>query len=118
MTVGNHPYFRRHGLDLSIDVPITLAEAGLGTAVTVPLLSGSVQIKVPPGASSGQRLRVPGKGLEDAKGACGDFFAVVQIVAPETLSEQGREQLESLAKELKNPRERAVWADDVGDNSD
>ena len=118
VTVGNHPYFRRHGLDLSIDVPITLAEAALGTAVTVPLLNGSVQIKVPPGASSGQRLRVPGKGLEDAKGACGDFFAVVQIVAPESLSEQGREQLESLAKELKNPRERAVWADDVGDNSD
>ena len=118
VTVGHHPYFRRHGLDLSIDVPITLAEAALGTAVTVPLLSGSVQIKIPPGASSGQRLRVPEKGLKDAKGVCGDFFAVVQIVAPQSLSEQGREQLESLAKELKNPRERAVWADDVGNNPD
>ena len=117
VTVGHHPYFRREGLDLLIDVPITIAEAALGVAVTVPLLKGSVQIKVPPGASSGQRLRVPEKGLQDAKDQRGDFFAVVQIVAPQSLSDQGREQLETLSKELKNPRERSSWADDVGDDS-
>ena len=116
VTVGHHPYFRRDGLDLLIDVPITLAEAALGVTVTVPLLKGCVQIKFPPGTSSGQRLRVPGKGAQDAKGQCGDFLAIVQIVAPESLSEQGRGLLETLAKELKNPRERAVWADDVGDD--
>jgi len=117
VTVGNHPYFRREGLDLLIDVPITIVEASLGVAVTVPLLKGSVQIKVPAGASSGQRLRVPEKGLQDAKGKCGDFFVVVQIVAPESLSEEGRGLLETIAKELKNPRESSVWADDVGDDS-
>ena len=116
VTAGHHPYFRREGLDLLIDVPITIAEAVLGVAVTVPLLKGCVQIKFPSGTSSGQRLRVPGKGLQDAKGEYGDFLAVVQIVAPESLSEQGRGLLDTLAKELKNPRESAVWADDVGDD--
>ena len=117
LTVGKHPYFRREGLDLLIDVPITIVEAALGVAVSVPLLKGSVQIKFPGGASSGQRLRVPEKGLQDAKGRYGDFFAVVQIVAPESLSEHWRKQLETLSKELKNPRERSSWADDVVDDS-
>ncbi len=118
VTVGDHPYFRREGVDLVIDVPITIAESAFGVTVTVPLLKGCVQIKVPPGTSSGQRLRVPGKGVQDTKGRWGDFLAVVQIVAPDSISEQGRGLLETLAKELNNPRERVTWADDVGDNPD
>ena len=111
--VGRHPYFRRDGLDLLIDVPITVAEATFGTNVTVPLLTGTAQIKVPPGASSGQKLRLKGRGLTDAKGGQGDFHAVVQIVAQEQLSERGRQLLRELAGELKNPRESASWADDL-----
>ena len=60
---------------------------------------------------------MPEKGLQDAKGKHGDFFVVVQIVAPESLSEQGRGMLETLAEELKNPSDASVWADDVGDDS-
>ncbi len=110
--VGNHPHFRREGLDLLIDLPITIVEAALGVAVTVPLLKGSVQIKVPPGASGGQRLRVPGQGLHNAGGDQGDFLAVVQIVAPKSLSDDAKALLETLAKELKNPRDRSALADD------
>ncbi len=112
--VGAHPYFRRDGLDLLIDVPISIAEAALGTKVVVPLLKGSVEIKIPPGSSSGQRLRVPGQGLNRASSERGDFYAVIQIVAPQSLSEQGQKQVESLAKELKNPRDALGWTDDVG----
>ncbi len=111
--VGGHPYFRRDGLDLSIDVPITIAEATFGVSVTVPLLKGTVEIKVPPGASSGQKLRVKEKGIRDAKGRTGDFYAVVQIVAGTGLSQRGRELLRELQGELKNPRESAPWAADV-----
>ena len=111
--VGEHPYFRREGLDLLIDVPLTLAEAALGATVTVPLLAGTVEIKVPPGTASGRRLRVKGKGIADAKGRHGDFHAVVQIVPPEALNDRARRLLGDLAGELKNPRDSAPWAADV-----
>ncbi|MHC4101918.1 MAG: DnaJ C-terminal domain-containing protein [Planctomycetota bacterium] len=112
--VGGHPYFRREGLDLLIDVPVTIAEATFGTTVTIPLLKGSVEIKVPPGASSGQKLRVKGQGLANAKGRTGDFYAVVQIAAETDLSPRGRELLQELEAELKNPRKSAPWAADLG----
>ncbi|MDY7108487.1 MAG: DnaJ C-terminal domain-containing protein [Planctomycetota bacterium] len=109
--VGAHPLFRRDGLDLLVDVPITLSEAGLGATVSVPLLDGAAEIKIPPGASSGRKLRIKGKGITDAKGRKGDFLAVIQIVAPADLSGRGRELLKELAEELKNPRESGPWAD-------
>ncbi|MCZ6542841.1 MAG: DnaJ C-terminal domain-containing protein [Phycisphaerales bacterium] len=116
--VTKHPYFQRDRLDLLIDVPITIAEATFGAKVTLPLLSGSVEIKVPPGASSGQKHRVKGKGLTDPKGHQGDFYAVVRIVADESLSERGRQLMRELAVELKNPRKSAPWADDLAPRND
>jgi DnaJ-class molecular chaperone len=115
INVGDHPYFTREGLDVSIDVPINIAEAALGTTVTVPLLRGTVQLKVSPGASSGRKLRVRGKGIVDAKGRAGDFFAVVQIVAPESLSADDRQRIQEVAERLKNPRTDVPWADLIRD---
>jgi len=109
--VGHHPLFRREGLDLLVDVPLTIAEATLGTKIKVPLLSGSVELKIPAGASSGQKLRIKGKGIDDGKGRIGDFYAVVQIVAPDALSPEGEEHLRALAGELKNPRDSGPWAE-------
>ena len=109
--VGAHPFFRREGLDVLIDVPINIAEAALGATVTVPLLKGTVQLKVPAGASSGRKLRVRGKGIMDAKGRTGDFYAVLQVAAPESLSEDDRKKLAEIGSRLKNPREDAAWAD-------
>jgi len=109
--VGAHPIFRRDGLDLLVDVPITLAEAGLGVTVPVPLLAGSADLKIPPGASSGQKLRIKGKGIRDASGRHGDFYAVVKITAPSHLSDSARQLLRDLAPELKNPRKSGPWAD-------
>jgi DnaJ-class molecular chaperone len=107
--IGAHPYFRREGLDLLIDVPITIAEAALGTSVDVPLLAGSVKLKVPPGTSSGQKLRLKGKGIIDSKGTSGDFYAVIQIVAPQKLDDQSRRTLTELLSLLPNPREVLPW---------
>ncbi len=108
--VGRHPWFHRDGLDVYVDVPITIAEATFGAKVTAPLVHGFVEIKVPPGAGSGQKLRVRGRGLADSTGRRGDFYAVLQIAAPKDLSERGRATLEELAGELKNPRDSAPWA--------
>lgn len=111
VTLGKHPLFRREGLDLLVDVPITIAEAALGTSVNVPMLSGSVEMKIPAGAGSGRKLRIKKKGIADSKGRVGDFYAVVQIVAPDSLGDQDREMLKNLASRLKNPRESGPWND-------
>ena len=118
--VGEHPYFKRDGLDVMVDVPITIAESVLGAKVEVPLLpvdgkTPTVEIKVPPYASSGARLRVKGKGIKDTKGRIGDFYAVIQIVAPRDseLNAEDLKAIENLAQRLQNPRESAPWAADV-----
>ena len=114
INVGEHPWFRRDGLDLLLDVPITLAEAALGTVLEVPLLKGTVKLKVPPATSSGAKLRAKGKGLVDAKGESGDFYAVIRIVAPESITDEERNLFEAMHERLPNPRAATPWADEVG----
>ena len=111
--VGGHPVLRRDGLDLIVDVPISLAEAGLGAVVRVPLLKGSIELKIPPCTSSGRRLRVPGKGIEDDRKRVGDFYAQVQVVSPEELDDQARSLLEQLAGALPDPRRDLPGVDSV-----
>jgi DnaJ-class molecular chaperone len=109
--VGPHPWFRREGLDLFLDVPISIAEAALGASIQLPLLKGSVTVRVPQATSSGAKLRVPGKGITDSGGKSGDFFALISISAPTDLSEENREQLESLRATLPDPRSGLSWVD-------
>jgi len=111
--VGGHPVLRRDGLDLVVDVPINLAEAGLGTVIRVPLLKGSIELKIPPGTSSGRRLRVPGKGIEDERKRTGDYYAQVQVVAPESLTDPARALLEQLSEALPDPREHMPGIESV-----
>ncbi|MFO0828028.1 MAG: DnaJ C-terminal domain-containing protein [Phycisphaerales bacterium] len=111
--VAEHPWFRRDGLDLYLDVPITIVEAALGAVLEVPLLKGSVKLRVPAGTSSGAKLRAKGKGIADAKGETGDFYAVVRVVAPEKLSDADRAMLEKLGATLPNPRAETPWAGEV-----
>lgn len=120
--IGKHPHFRRDPskpLDVLIDLPLTISEATLGTTVNVPLLKGSVDLTVPAGSSSGQRLRVKGHGICDTTKAAkrggtpptGDFFAVIKIVTPklEQLSAADRRLLEEIADRLPNPRTDAPF---------
>ncbi|MCH2134979.1 MAG: DnaJ domain-containing protein [Phycisphaerales bacterium] len=108
--VGAHPLFRREGLDLLVDLPINIAEAVSGVTVEVQLLQGSLELRIPPGTSSGARLRVPGQGIKGQSDRTGDFYAVVQIVAPEVHSEDAsmgevvQEAAERLAEVLPDPR--------------
>ena len=84
-----HKFFRRgehedlgKGLDLFIDVPISIAEATLGGPVAVPTLDGKVDLAIPAGSPSGRRLRLRGLGITDAKGRQGDLYAILRIVPP------------------------------------
>jgi curved DNA-binding protein len=79
-----HPYVRREGRDLYLDVPVTVPEAALGGEVTLPTFEGPVRLRVPAGAQSGKKLRLRGKGLPDLRGGeRGDLYAVLRIVLPE-----------------------------------
>jgi DnaJ-class molecular chaperone len=82
--VRPHPQFRREGHDIHADVPLALAEAVLGTRVTVPTLDGPVRLTVPPGASSGRTLRLKGKGIIAPDGSRGDQYVRLLVVLPES----------------------------------
>ena len=73
-------------------------EAALGARIQVPLLEGQASLKLAPGAQSGQRLRLRGKGLTRRGGGQGDLYAVIRIVVPASLSERERELYEELAR--------------------
>ncbi len=93
-----HPWVRREGKDLFIDLPVTVPEAALGADVTLPTFEGPVRLRVPPGSQSGRLLRLRGKGLPDLHGGPrGDLHAVVQIVLPEG-GEEVRRAVEPLRR--------------------
>jgi DnaJ-class molecular chaperone len=94
-----HPYFRREGRDLHLDLPVTLREAVLGAKVPVPTLDGRVTLTIPPGTDSGTVLRLRGKGVPSPAGAApGDLYATVQIRVPKGLPPEAVAKLEELAK--------------------
>ncbi|AMW34791.1 J domain-containing protein [Haematospirillum jordaniae] len=63
VTVQDHPLFRRDGLNVLADIPVSLSQAVLGARVTVPTVDGLVQLMIPPGSNTGTQLRLKGKGI-------------------------------------------------------
>lgn len=104
--VSPHRLFGRRGEDVTLEVPITFAEAALGTDLSVPLpLGGTRTIRIPPGTSSGQTFRIRGEGAPRRGGGRGDLLVTVQVEVPRRLSRKQRDLLEALA-ELDDTRER------------
>jgi len=107
--VSPHPYFERDGLEVLLDLPISLYEAISGTSVEVPTLDGLVTIKIPAGTSSGAKLRIKGRGIERGKEK-GDQHCLIKIVVPKPVTDDFKEAMEKLAK--KHPvdaRENVKW---------
>jgi curved DNA-binding protein len=104
-----HPHFRVDGRDVYLDLPVAPWEAALGASVTAPTPDGSVQLTIPPGSSTGRKLRLRGKGLPGDPP--GDLYAVLSVAAPPAGTPQAREAYEALARSLPgfNPR-RALEA--------
>jgi DnaJ-class molecular chaperone len=100
------PHFRREGDDLLLDVPLSLSEAALGGKVEVPAPDGTRgEVRIPPGTSSGKRIRVRGKGVGG-----GDLYYVVKVVVPEVTDPRGRELVEELARRYpQRPRTGPPW---------
>ena len=108
--VAPHPHFRRQGNRLDVRVPITLAEAVGGAKIDVPTPNGTITLTVPPGTSSGSKLRAKGQGVKHSNGEVGDLFAEVLVVVPKDLAADDRtEILEVLKKYPQNPRAELRW---------
>jgi curved DNA-binding protein len=97
--VHPHPYFRREGLDILLDVPISLYEALLGTKVEVPTLEGPVTLTIPPGTGSHAKLRIKGRGIERGEEK-GDQFVVTRVIVPKKLDDETRELLKRLQEKV------------------
>ncbi len=109
--VRPHPYFRRLGHDIYLDVPVTIVEAALGAKVDLPTLDGVRTVTIPPGTPSGTRLRLAGLGVPHARGGGrGDHYAVIKIVPPPRLTDEQRELLQQLGRTLGPSPRDGLWS--------
>ncbi len=107
--VEPHTCFERRENHLYLRLPITLGEAAAGAKVDVPTPNGTVTLQIPPGTSSGRRLRVKGHGIPHKNGV-GDLLVEIRIVLPSKLDEKTVEQLKRLDTVYAgNPREKIRW---------
>jgi DnaJ-class molecular chaperone len=107
--VTAHPYFRREGMDVYLDAPISLWEAVSGTKIDVPTLDGTRTITIPPGASSGAKLRIKGHGIQRGEEK-GDQMVLLKVVIPKHFDDGDRKSLEEMAKKYPlNPRADLGW---------
>jgi DnaJ-class molecular chaperone len=108
--VAPHPFFKRHGKNLELRLPITLAEAVAGGKVDVPTPWGTISLRIPPLTSSGKKLRIKGHGIRPPNGEPGDLFAETAIVLPERIDDATVEAIKRLdAEQNQNPRAELRW---------
>jgi DnaJ-class molecular chaperone len=108
--VAPHACFQRHGNHLHVKVPVTVGEAAAGAKIDIPSPRGTVTLNVPPGTSSGTKLRVKGFGVATKTGAAGDLLAEIQIVLPKNLSQADRGTLQQVDQHYSQaPRKDLRW---------
>jgi DnaJ-class molecular chaperone len=98
------PYLRRNGGDVEVDLPLSIGEAVLGTKVDVPTVEGAARVTIPPGTSSGSKLRLRGKGIKRPDGARGDQLCNIQVVVPKLKPEdaESRHLVEELERRTRS----------------
>lgn len=103
-----HPWFKRDGDNLRLDLPITLDEAVRGAKVKVPTAEGAVMLTVAPGTSSGKTLRLKDKGMTRKDGTRGDQLITIEVQLPDAGSEDAAELARRLDgwQDTRNPRSR------------
>jgi len=95
LTVDAHPLFTREGQDIICEVPISFAQAALGTEIEVPTLTGSMKLKIPSGTQPGHVSRLKGKGFPHLRGSgSGDQLCRINVEVPTKLSSKQKELLQ------------------------
>jgi len=101
LEVKEHKFFERRGADLYCTIPVSIAQAAMGTELVVPGLSGNEKLKIPEGTQSGTVFRLKGKGLPDPHGGGkGDLYYHVRVITPTKLTREQRKLLEQLGATL------------------
>ncbi|MFF1418153.1 DnaJ C-terminal domain-containing protein [Streptomyces sp. NPDC058280] len=95
--IAPHPRYRLSGRDIHVDLPVTPWEAALGATVPVTGPGGTAKVHVPPGTSTGRRLRLRGEGMPHPKGSPGDLYAEIRVRVPPSPTPRERELFEELA---------------------
>ena len=110
LDVKEHKFFERRGADLYCTIPLSVAQASLGTELSVPGLNGDERLKISEGTQSGAVFRVRGKGLPDPHGGGrGDLYYHIRVITPTKLTKEQRKLMEQLDATLKvdnKPAER------------
>ena len=99
ITIRPHAYFKADGKDILLDLPVSVKEAILGAKVTVPTITGKVNVSIPPYSSSGEKLRLKGKGIKTKTGT-GDEIINLKIMAPKTKNETLENALKTTKDDL------------------
>jgi molecular chaperone DnaJ len=109
--VEEHPFFKRSGDNIEVQVPLTVSEAGLGAKIEVPTIDGRALLKIPQGTQNGQKFRLREKGvLNSRKNTRGDEIVEVVLRAPDVHNERTRELLRELAQiQAEDPRNE-IWS--------
>jgi molecular chaperone DnaJ len=119
LEVKEHAYFERRGSDLICEIPISFAQAAVGTKIKVPLLKGEEELEIPEGTQSGQIFRKKAKGLPNPHGGRGDMYISIRVVVPAKVSKDQRRILEQLGATMRvenKPAERnSTFFDKVKD---
>ncbi len=111
MQVQPHPIFSRDGDNISIRIPISVTEAGLGAKIEVPTIDGKALLKIPQGTQNGQKFRMREKGVFNArKDTRGDQIVEVSLQAPKVHDERTKELLRELSQlQTEDPRAE-LWS--------
>lgn len=104
--VTPHKYFTRQGNNLLLRLPVRLSEAVLGAKVTVPTPKKTVEVTIPPGTSSGKKLRVKGMGVP-GKTAAGDLLVEIMIQLPPRMTDEQRDAIRRM--DSPDPRAGIAW---------
>jgi len=104
-----HRFYTRRDYDLTVRVPVTIAEAAIGAKVDLPTPWGNIALKVPAGSSSGKKLRIKGHGLRTPK-VQGDLYAEISIQLPDSLDDAALQMIRELTGNAPgNPRAALQW---------
>ena len=95
--IAPHPRYRLSGRDIHVDLPVTPWEAALGARVPLTTPGGTAKVNVPPGSSTGRRLRLRGEGMPHPGGKPGDLYAEIRVMVPPSPTPEERRLFEQLA---------------------
>lgn len=105
LKIRPHPVFTVSGDDITVEVPVSPWEAVLGTTIEVATIDGRAEMKIPPGAQGGQRLRLRGQGLNKRDGGRGDEYVKLKVVVPTNPTDREKQLYKELSEAASfNPR--------------